>query len=71
METRPDHTFFPDDDAHTSANLDSLETIMLRMMNETRESLGSTAVEWSAEALDFVKAISSVYPDELSDAKPA
>ena len=44
---------------------------MLRMMNETRESLGSTAVEWSAEALDFVKAISSVYPDELSDAKPA
>ena len=37
------------------------------MMNETGESLGSSEVPWSAEALDFVKAISSRSPDELSD----
>ena len=40
---------------------------MLQMMNETIGSLDSTAVDWSAEALDFVKATSSASPDELSD----
>jgi hypothetical protein len=62
-----DHTLFPDNNEHTSANLESLGTVMLRMMNETRESLDSTAVDWSAEALDFVKETSLVSPDELSD----
>ena len=40
---------------------------MLQMMNETIESLDFTAVDWSAEALDFIKATSSATPDELSD----
>ena len=40
---------------------------MLRMMNETKESLGCGMVGWSAEAVDFVKAISSAFPVELSD----
>ena len=40
---------------------------MLRMMNETRESLSCIEVGWSAEALDFVNAVSSASPDELSD----
>lgn len=40
---------------------------MLQMMNETIGSLDSTTVDWSAEALDFVKATSSASPDELSD----
>ena len=44
---------------------------MLRMMNETRESLKSTAQDWTAGALDFVEATSSAAPDELSDVSSA
>jgi hypothetical protein len=44
-------------------------TVMLQMMNETTQSLDSMAVDWSAEALDFVKATSSASPDELSDVR--
>lgn len=40
---------------------------MLGMMNETEKSLGSTQVDWSAEALDFMKATASESPDVLSD----
>ena len=40
---------------------------MLEMMDETRESLKSTPVDWSAEAVNFVEATSSATPDELSD----
>ena len=40
---------------------------MLQMMHETRETLKSTAVDWSAEAVNFVEATSSATPDELSD----
>jgi hypothetical protein len=36
--------------AHTSADLNSLGTIMLEMMDETRETLKSTVLDWSAEA---------------------
>jgi hypothetical protein len=62
-----DPTIFPDDREHTSADLNSLGTIMLEMMDETRETLKSTAVDWSAEAVNFVEATSSATPDELSD----
>jgi hypothetical protein len=40
---------------------------MLEMMDETRETLKSTAVDWSAEAVNFVEATSSATPDELLD----
>lgn len=40
---------------------------MLQMMDETRETLKSTAVDWSAEAVNFVEATPSATPDELSD----
>lgn len=63
---REDYTT-PNDGEHTSTNSESLGTLMLRMMNETRESLATTTVSWSAEALDFVKATSLASPDELSD----
>lgn len=36
------------------------------MMGETRETLESTAVHWSAEAVNFVEATSSTTPNELS-----
>lgn len=62
-----DPTTFPDDREHTSADLNSLGTIMLEMMDETRESIKSTAVDWSAEAVHFVEATSSATPDELLD----
>lgn len=39
---------------------------MLQMMDETRETLKS-AVDWSAEAVNFVEATSSATVDELSD----
>ena len=42
---------------------------MLRMMNETRESLESTDQDWTPEALDFVLATSSASPNELSDVR--
>jgi hypothetical protein len=62
-----DPTIFPDKREHTSADLNSLGTIILEMMDETRESLKSTAVDWSAEAVNFVEATSSSTPDELSE----
>ena len=62
-----DYTIFLDNNKHTSTNLESLGTVMLRMMNETRESLDSTAVDWSAEALNFVKETSLASPDKLSN----
>jgi hypothetical protein len=41
---------------------------MLEMMDETRETLKSTAADWSAEAINFIEAASSsATPDELSD----
>jgi hypothetical protein len=40
---------------------------MLQIMNETRLSLDSTAVGWSAKAVDFVEATSLASLDELSD----
>ncbi|KAI9774176.1 MAG: hypothetical protein M1839_001878 [Geoglossum umbratile] len=66
-EVKIDPTLFPEDEEHTSADLNSLGTIMLQMMNETRETLKSTAVDWSAEAIDFIEATSLASPDELSD----
>ena len=62
-----DPTIFLDDREHTSADLNSLGTIMLQMMDETRETLKSTAADWSAEAVNFIEATSSTTPDELSD----
>ena len=49
-----DPTIVPDDRGHTSADLNSLRTIMLEMMDETRGTLKSTAVDWSAEAVHFL-----------------
>jgi hypothetical protein len=40
---------------------------MLEIMDETRETLKSTVVDWSAEAVNFVEVTSSLTPDELSD----
>lgn len=40
-----DLTIVPDNREHTSADLNSLRTIMLEMMDETRETLKSTAVD--------------------------
>jgi hypothetical protein len=62
-----DTTLFLYNREHTSADLNSLGTIMLEIMDETRETLKSTAVDWSAEAVNFVEATSSVTLDELSD----
>jgi hypothetical protein len=67
INTCPDHTLFPDNDEHTSADLNSLGTIILEMMDETRESLKSTAGDWSADTVNFVEATSCATPDELSD----
>jgi hypothetical protein len=58
---------FPDNEAHTSADLNALGTIMLQMMDETRETLKSPAVSWSSEAVNFAEATSFATPDELSD----
>jgi hypothetical protein len=49
-------TIFPDNKKHTSADLNSLGTIMLEIMDETRETLKSIVVDWSAKAVNFVKA---------------
>jgi hypothetical protein len=62
-----DPTISPDDREHTSADLNSLGTIMLEMIDETRETLESTAVDWSAKAVNFIEATSSTTPDELLD----
>jgi hypothetical protein len=63
-----DPTIFPDDREHTSADLNSLGTIMLEIMDKTRKTLKSTPVDWSAEAVNLLEATSSATPDELSDA---
>jgi hypothetical protein len=62
-----DHTLFLDNDKHTSADLNALGIIMLQMMDETRKTLKSTAMLWSAKAVNFVEATSFAKPDELSD----
>jgi hypothetical protein len=67
INTCLDHTLFLDNDEHTSADLNSLGTIILEMMDETRESLHSTPADWSVEAVDFVEATSFITLDELSD----
>jgi len=66
-EVKIDPTIFPDDREHTSADLNSLGTIMLEIMDKTRKTLKSTPVDWSAEAVNFLEATSSATPDELSD----
>jgi hypothetical protein len=62
-----DPTIFLDDRKHTLADLNSLGTIILEMMDETRETLESMAVDWSAEAVNFIEATSSTTPDKLLD----
>lgn len=66
MTFTADHTSLPNNDEHTSASLESLATVMLSMMGESRDSLDDTPGKWSTEALDFVRATSSVSPEELS-----
>ena len=56
-----DHTLFPDNEEHTLADLNTLGTIMLQIMDETRDTLKSPAVSCSAEATSFPT------PDERSD----
>ncbi|KAH8757117.1 hypothetical protein BGZ57DRAFT_1008862 [Hyaloscypha finlandica] len=53
-EVKIDPTIFPDDREHTSADLNSLGTIMLEIMDKTRKTLKSTPVDWSAEAHVFI-----------------
>ena len=62
-----DPTIFPDEREHTSADLNALGIIMLQMMDGARETLKSTAMLWSAKAVNFVEATSFPKPDELSD----
>jgi hypothetical protein len=64
-----DPTIFPDNREHTSADLNSLGIIILEIMDEMRETLKSTAVDWSAEAVNFIEATSSIIPEELSDVR--
>ena len=47
--------------------MNALGTIILQIMDETRETLKSLAVSWSAEAVNFAEATSFATPDELSD----
>jgi hypothetical protein len=62
-----DPTIFPDERQYISADLNSLGTIMLQIIDETRETLKSTAVDWSAEAVNFIETTFSATLDELSD----
>ena len=63
-----DPTIAPAVGEQTSADLNTLGTVMLKLMGETRETLNSAASYlWSAEAINFVGATSSSTPDELSD----
>jgi hypothetical protein len=62
-----DPTIFPDNREYTSADLNSLETIILEIIDKTRKTLKSTPVDWSTEAVNFLEATSSIIPDELSD----
>ncbi|KAF4636054.1 hypothetical protein G7Y89_g2029 [Cudoniella acicularis] len=66
-EVKIDPTIFPDEREHASADLNSLGTIMLQMIDETRETLKSTAVDWSAEAANFVEVTSFATLDGFSD----
>lgn len=40
---------------------------MLEMIDETRETLKSIAVNWSTKVVNFIEATSSITLDELSD----
>jgi hypothetical protein len=63
-----DPTFQPADGDQTSADVNSLGTLMSELMREKRETLTSTALDvWSDGAINFVEACSSSTPDELSD----
>src|SRR3981081_2682041 len=63
-----DPTFLPADKERTSASLHSLRTLMLDLMGEAKDALTSTALKrWSAEAIDFLEAMSFSSQDELSD----
>jgi hypothetical protein len=60
-------TIFLDNREHTLVDLNSLGIIMLEMLDETRESLKSIAVDWSAKVVNFVEATSSTILDKLLD----
>jgi hypothetical protein len=60
-------TIFLDNKEYTLADLNSLGIIILEIINEIRETLESTAVDWSAEAVNFIKATSFIILDELLD----
>jgi hypothetical protein len=63
-----DPTIQPASGDQTSADVDSLGTVMLELMREKRETLTSTALDvWSDEAINFVEACSLSTLDELSD----
>ena len=62
-----DHTNLPEHVQDTSANLTCLETVMLRMMNETYASFKFRSQHWSSEAVDFLDEIRSATPNELYD----
>ncbi|KFY86463.1 hypothetical protein V500_07609 [Pseudogymnoascus sp. VKM F-4518 (FW-2643)] len=65
-EVKIDPTDFPSNDGQSSANMDCLKTLMLRMMHETSETLNKLLVEaCSFEALNFMAATSWASPDEL------
>ncbi|OBT41556.1 hypothetical protein VE00_09137 [Pseudogymnoascus sp. WSF 3629] len=67
-EVKIDPTDFPSNDGQSSANMDCLKTLMLRMMHETSETLNKLLVEaCSFEALNFMAATSWASPDELCD----
>jgi hypothetical protein len=57
---------FPTDERHTSATMNSLGVLILRMMHEATDA--QMPVEnWSAEIVSFLEATSWATPDELSD----
>jgi hypothetical protein len=65
---RQDPTILPAGSTQTSADLKSLGKVMSQLMRENKETLELPGRGgWSAEAIDFLEATSSVSPDELSD----
>ncbi|KFY40851.1 hypothetical protein V494_03293 [Pseudogymnoascus sp. VKM F-4513 (FW-928)] len=64
-EVKLDQTSSPKD--HSSADMDSLKSLVLQLMRETVETLNSGVGKWSAEAISFVEAIPYAAPYELSD----
>ncbi len=58
---------FLDNYEHTSADLNSLRTIILEIMDETRELLHSTLADWPVKVVNFVKATSFAKLNELLD----